>query len=211
MVTTMTTDIVLQNVVVRYPHLAEMWTGNPSYAADYQIQVILPRDFAQWTELQAAANEALTSKFGASMPQNIKMPWLNKMLQPNVQKDGPYEGCYFFTARGKQTKPAVVDAQVQPIPDLQIKQMVFSGCICNVYVNLAAYGPADPGIGVYLKSVQLINNQVEPIADAGPDPATVFQVIPGAPAPIAPAQAAPAPFSPQDPLVKPPQGGNPGW
>ena len=206
----MPTDIVLKNVVIRYPHLDAPWTGNPTIDADYQAQLILPQTFAQWEELQAAVNEAIATKFGANVPQHLKLPWLNRYLQPNTQADGPYQGCYYINAKGKGTKPVVVDGQVQPIPDLQIKQAVFSGCIVYAYVNFGAYQVSDAGVGTYLKSIQLVNNQVEPIADAGSDPANVFQAIPGAPAPIPAAQQAPAPFSPQDPLtVKPPQGG--GW
>lgn len=205
----MATDIVLQSVVIRYPHLDAPWTGNPTIPEDYQCQLIFPQTFAQWEQLQATVNEAIATcqKFAGQTPANLKLPWLNQFLQPKLQEDGPYAGCYFIGSKGKGTKPTVVDGNVQVIPDLQIKQAIFSGCIVNAHVNFGGYQVSSPGVACYLKSIQLVNNQVEPIADAGQDPSAVFQAIPGAPAPIAP--AAPAPFSPQDPLTVKPQGG--GW
>ncbi len=203
----MPTDITLNRVVIRYPHLTEMWSGSPSIEPDYNCQIIFPQDFAQWEDLQATVNEAITKKFGTTPPGNMKLPWLNKYLQPNTQKDGPYQGCYFLSANGKGTKPGVVDANAQPIPDLQIKQMVFSGCIVNAYLNFAGYTQG-PGVGSYLIGIQLVDNNVEPIADAGRDLSQVFKAVPGAPAPLTAPPGAPAaeptPFGGADPLVKPP-------
>ena len=205
----MPTDLVLQRVIIRYPHLDVPWTGNPTYEADYQCQLIIPQNWAQWEQLQAAVNEAIAAKFGANVPQHLKLPWLNKYLQPKLQDSGPYQGCYFLGAKGKGTKPAVVDANVQPIPDLQIKATIFSGCIVNAYVNFGGYGTTDAGVGCYLKSIQLIDNTEQAIPDAGGDPTAVFKAVPGAPAPIQPVQA-PAPFSAQDPrTVDLPEGA--GW
>jgi len=57
--------------------------------------------------------------------------------------------------------------------------------VVNIQVNFAGYAE---GVGSYFgrAGVQLINNNVEPIADAGSvDPKTVFQSVAGAPAPTA--------------------------
>ena len=200
----MATDLVIQNVPIRYPHLAEMWTSNPAkYDPDYNIQIIFPQNFPQWEAVQASVNEAIAGKWGTNVPQNLKMPWLNKFLQPNLQTDGPYQGCYFMNAAGKGTKPGVVGPDAVTIPDLQIKQLIFSGCICHVFVNFSGYDQG-PGIGCYLQGVQLVSNNVERIADAGRDVTQVFKAIPGAPAPLMPApQQQPAPVPGVAPTTPP--------
>ena len=180
-------SIVLQNVIIRYPHLDRPWSGSQTIEADYNCQIIFPQNWPQWSQLQECVNETLREGFGAIWPQNLKLPWLNKYLQPNQQKDGPYQGCYYVNVVGKGTKPPVSDQNVEPIPDLEIKQKIFSGCVVNIQVNFATYQQG-PGVGTYFgrAGVQLINNNVEPIADAGSvDPKTVFQSVPGAPAPTA--------------------------
>ena len=200
----MATDLVLYNVIIRYPHLAEPWTGKPTIDPDYQANLIIPQDFAQWEQVQASVNEAIAGKWGTNVPQNLKLPWLNRYLQPEVQADGPYIGCYTLKAKGKGTKPGVVDPDGQTIPDLQIKQLIFSGCIVNAYVNFGAYQVTDAGVGVYLQGVQLVSNNVERIADAGRDVTQVFKAIPGAPAPLTPApQQQPAPVPGVAPTTPP--------
>ena len=121
----MATQLVLYNVIARYPHLAEPWSGSQNIEPDYHSQLIFPDDFAQWEEVQAACQEAALAKFNGQIPPNMKLPWLNKFLQPNLQSDGPYQGKYYMTASGKGTKPGVVGPDGKTIPDLQIKQMIF--------------------------------------------------------------------------------------
>ena len=199
----MATDLVLYNVVVRYPHLAEPWSGSQNIEPDYHSQLIFPDDFAQWEAVQAACQEAALAKFNGQIPANMKLPWLNKFLQPNVQADGPYQGKYYMTASGKGTKPGVVGPDGQTIPDLQIKQLIFSGCIVNAYVNFYGYTQG-PGVTAALQGVQLVNNNVERIADAGRDVTQVFKAIPGAPAPLTPQpQAQPAPVPGVAPTTPP--------
>ena len=129
-------QMVLQNVVIRYPHLDQPWSSNPAINSDYNCQIIIPQDWPQWGELQATVDQAIRDKFGASPPANLKLPWLNKFLQPNIQQEGPYTGCYYINLAGQGTKPQVFDQNIQPIPDLQIKEMVFSGCIVGIHLNL---------------------------------------------------------------------------
>ena len=199
----MATDLVLYNVIIRYPHLVEMWSASQNIEPDYNCQFIFPGDFAQWEQVQAACTEAAHAKLGAQLPPNMKYPWLNKYLQPNVQTDGPYEGKYFMNAMGKGTKPGVVGPDGQTIPDLQIKQLIFSGCIVNAYVNYYGYTQG-PGVTAALQGVQLVNNNVERIADARRDVTQVFKAIPGAPAPLAPApQQQPAPVPGVTPATPP--------
>ena len=188
----MATDIVLENVVIRYPHLDAPWTGKPSIEADYQCRLILPQDFSQWEQVQACVNEAIANKFGANPPASLKMPWLDQYLQPSLEKDGPYVGCYYMSPKGKGTKPGVVDQNSQVIPDLQIKTKIFSGCIVNAYVNFYGYQVASTGVAIALQGIQLVNDQVERLADGSRDVTQVFKPLAGAP----PATAAPSQSKP---------------
>lgn len=203
----MATDIVLNNVVIRYPHLDAPWASSPQYTPAYNCQLILPSDFAQWDALQACVTEAIGIKFGASPPAQLKLPWLNKFLQPNTTEDlagTPYQGCYYINASDSKRKPDVLDGNNQPIPDLQLKSTVFSGCIVNAWVGF--YGYQQGGVGTGLNAIQLVSNQdVAQLPDGRGSATDKFQAIPGAPQAIAP-----APFSPQDPsTVKPIEEG--GW
>jgi hypothetical protein len=177
--------IILHEVVIRYPHLVTPWSSSPQYKADYNCQLIFPANWPEWPALQAAVETAKnTSKHWQQPPAQMKLPWLNKFLQPNLQKDGPYEGCYYINAAGKDTKPGVVGPDGKEMSDLQIPQLIFSGCIVNAWVNFFSY--AGPGIGTALIGIQLVNNQVERIQDSARDVTQAFKPIAGAPAATAP-------------------------
>lgn len=181
-------ECLLENVVIRYAHLDRPWSGSPTIEADYNCQIIFPQNWPGWPALQEAVNAAIRDKFGAQPPGNMKLPWLNKYLQPNQQADGPYLGCYFMNVVGKGTKPLCFDQNVQPIPDLQLKEFIFSGCVINIQVSFAGYTQG-PGVGTYFRNptIQLVNNQVEAIPDASAkDPSEVFKTVPWAPAATAP-------------------------
>ena len=215
---------VIENVIIRYPHLVEPWSSQPTIEPDYNCQFILLNDWPGWAGLQGLVDEAIREKFGANVPANLKLPWLNKYLQPNIQGDGPYQGSYCINASGKGTKPGVVGPDAQPLDDLQVKTLIFSGCIVNALVGFYGY-PSGPGVGCALNGIQLVNNQVERIPDAGRNVADAFQAIPGAPpavmpafqqaqtpvtaAPVAPGAPGTAPVAPGAPGTAPvPPGGS---
>lgn len=198
---------VIEGVIIRYPHLVEPWTSNPSqYEADYNCQLILPADWAGWQGLQDLVNQAISEKFGANTPANLKLPWLNKFLQPNQQPDGPYQGCYYINASGKGTKPFVVGPDNVELNDLQVKTLIFSGCKVNALLGFYGY-PGGPGVGTALNGIQLLDNTLERIPDAGRNVTDAFKAIPGAPPIVQPAFQGPQ-GAPQA-LVPPTGGGNP--
>lgn len=183
-------EFIGNNLIIRYPHLVEPWSSGPQYKADYNAQFIIPTDWAQWDAFSGVVQQAIKDKHGATPPQNMKLPWLNKYLQPNLQQDGPYQGQYCFNASGKGTKPGVVGPDAQPLDDLQTKTLIFSGCKVNGLFGIFSY--AD-GVGVALNGVQLVDNQnVTRIADAGRNVSDAFQAIPGAPPAVMPAFQGPS-------------------
>lgn len=195
---------VLYNVIIRYPHLVEPWSSQQNITPDFNCQLVFPKDWAGWQSLQDLVNQAIAEKFPKGPPANMKMPWLNQYLQPKLQKDGPYEGCYFLSAAGKGTKPGVVGPDAQPFDDQQTKQFIFSGCVVNALVGFYGYQTGSTGVGCALNGVQLVNNKMEPIPDAGRNVQEAFQAIPGAPPAVTPAfQGQTQPQAPVPPKTDP--------
>lgn len=188
----MSTEVVLEKVILSYPHLVTPWAGRQNQQASYNCAFIIPSTFTQWPQIQEAANEAVTGFFGASVPENLKMPWLNKFLQPQVVKaDQPYAGCYVMNAKDNNYKPEVVDQNIQPIPDMRVKAELWPGCIVNALVNFYAFNNSgNMGVGLGLKKVQLVDNTSEGLIRLGGDQkeaSEVFKAVPGAPPATAPA------------------------
>lgn len=194
----MATDIVLREVILSYPHLVTPWSGQANQEASYNCAFIFPKEFTQWSEIQECVNNATLNKFGAQPPSNLKLPWLNRYLQPSVVKEGqPYAGCYVINAKSDR-KPELLDSNVEPLADMVAKSALFAGCIVNAYVNFYGYNTAgNVGVGTGLRKIQLVDNQSSKIIRLGGDEKAagdVFQAIPGAP----PATA-PVPGGPQTP------------
>lgn len=185
-------EFIAHGLIIRYPHLVEPWSSGPQYKADFNAQLIVPENWPQWQAFIDVCQQALRDKHGNTPPTNMKMPWLNEFLQPNLQKDGPYVGFYCFNAYGKQTKPGVCGPggpEDDTFDDLKTKTLIFSGCRVNVLLGVYGY---PKGVGVALNGIQLIDNQnVERIPDAGRNLGNSFQAIPGAPPAIMPAFSGP--------------------
>ena len=188
----MSTDIVLSNVILSYPHLITPWAGQQNQEPKYNCAIIFPQNFGQWGELQQCVENAKMNKWGANAPQNLKLPWLNRYLQPNVLKEGPYAGCYVINANGDR-KPQLVDANVQEVKDMVAKSVFFAGAIVNVYVNFYGYSTSgNNGVGTGLRMVQLVDNvNVTRLDGDTKEASEVFKTIPGAPAPTTAVPGAP--------------------
>ncbi len=191
----MATDIVMERVILSYPHLVTPWAGRQGNDPKYNCAFILPQDFAQWPQVQECVNNAILNKFGATPPDNLKLPWLNKFLQPSIVKGGPYNGLYTFNANADTArKPELLDQNVQPMSDMVAKSALFGGCIVNGYVNFYGYNNAgNVGVGVGLRKIQLVDNQNVIRLGEGDKPAEeVFKAVPGAPPPTAQVPGGPA-------------------
>ncbi len=202
----MSTEIVLQNVILSYPHLITPWTSRTDKEPNYNCAFICPPDWQQWPQLQDCVNCAIANKFGANVPQNLKLPWLNRFLQPSQVKDGPYVGWYVINSVSDR-KPELLDQNVQVVPDMKAKGEFFAGCFVNAFVNFYGYANSgNVGVGTGLRKIQMVDNTSDRVIrlGEGDKPASeVFQAIPGAPAPTAPPGAPVTPGAPG--------GSNPPW
>lgn len=202
----MSRDIVLQNVVLSYPHLFTPRAVQPGQDPKFGANFILPDNF-DWTQVQAAIQEAIAEKFGTNVPQNLNMPW---DVVPATDKNGNpnhYAGRYFIKSGAQQdSRPQVVDQNVNPVID---QSLVFAGCIVNAYIQAFAYDKqVNRGVSFGLNAIQIVDNSenVVRLAGGGRDASEVFQAVPGAPAPTAastPVAPAPAPAPAAPPAAAP--------
>jgi len=190
-----------------------------SSAEKYSLTVIVPRDWNQWDVLQNAVKEAIAQKWGNNPPAQLKLPWLNKYLQPAVLEDGPYAGCYYMHTYSEEA-PQFVDENNQ---FATAQGNIFSGAKCNVY--LGVYGYQQGGVALGLNAVQVADRSANmPRLSERKAATEVFAPIPGAPpvstpppayapppvasmpapAPVPPGAPAPAPYpAPQAPAPAP--------
>jgi hypothetical protein len=90
------------------------------------------------------------------------------------EKNG-YAGRIFIQAK-TQTRPGVVDQDVQPILD---QTLIYPGVIVNAQVQFKGYSRPSWGVGCYLQNVQLVANGER--LGGKPDPSSVFEPVRGAP------------------------------
>jgi len=170
------TAIVLENVILSYPHLFEPVQFKGKGAFRYSGQFIFPANYDFTTLLAFIAS----AEVARGIPAGGKSP-----LSP--VKDGPYKGQWQLAAYGYEHAPQVVDQSVQPILD---KKLIWAGC--RVHANVDIYGYTEPTAGVTagLTHVMIVDNVESaalPRLDNRQDAADVFQPIQGAPAASAPA------------------------
>jgi hypothetical protein len=106
--------------------------------------------------LRTAILEAATQKWGAKATDAIAKGKLKMPLKDGDQSDNDlFAGRWVLTCRS-QTKPGVVDADVQPIID---PNEVYSGATYRVAVTVAPYDhPVNKGISCYLGNVQKVKD-----------------------------------------------------
>jgi hypothetical protein len=206
----MSRDIVLQGVILSYPHLFTPRIVQQGQDPKFSANFILPANF-DWSQVQAAVQEAINEKWGANVPPNLKMPWDTVPALDKNNQPAPHAGEYFLKSNCQaDSRPQVVDQNVNPIID---QSQIFAGCIVNAYVQAYGYDKqVNKGVSLGLNAIQLVDNvNVTRMGGGGRDATEVFQAVPGSPAPTAPAAApgvpggAPAPVAPAPaPAAAPP-------
>ena len=188
----MSKSIVLERVVLSYPHLFEPSAYKAGDTPRYSATFIITDPQFDWSKVQAALDAAAAERFPNGMPANATR-------SPIIQVDkGPFAGHYAVKGSSKmEYPPEIVDQNVQKLLD---RSALFAGCIVNASLTAFAY---EGGLSFGINHVQLVDNQNVTRLDGGKSAEEVFAPIAGAPAPlsgpagapaqIAPAQAAPAP------------------
>lgn len=93
------------------------------------------------------------NKWGGRVPSNLKLP----LHDGDEEKPGnkSFKNCYFINAKS-DSKPQIVDKEVQPISD---STQVYSGCYGNVSLIFFAYNcSGNKGISVILGNIQKVKD-----------------------------------------------------
>lgn len=162
----------LKNVVVSFVKLAQAEPKMSGEGKEYSIQVILPKDHAQTEEFK----KLIMSIAGEAFPGVTILP--NKRLIRDSDAEGKgaqYEymaNTYFFNVRRNENQGKVPCA----MPDGKLfdpnPQILFSGCVCNVFLGVYDYDfNGTKGVTASLNGVQLVDNvNVERLGGGAPVP-----------------------------------------
>ena len=167
----MSQEIVLEGCIISYPKIFVPEQIDGAGDPKHQAQLILPAN-APWDILNACVAEAIASKFGATPPAGLKMPWKDA-----TEKGFP--GQFLVSAYSDASSPPqVTDQAVQPLMD---RGKIFSGCIVNAYVRFYGYKQQGGGVTLWLNAIQIVDNVNVTRLDNTKAAKDVFQPIAGAP------------------------------
>ena len=103
--------------------------------------------------VEAAKEDGKVRKWGGKIPPNLKLPLRDGDI--DRPDDETYQNHFFLNATSKDA-PQVVDRHVQPIMD---PMMVYSGCFCNVSVNLYPFNAnGNRGVAAGLGNIQFVKD-----------------------------------------------------
>lgn len=126
--------------------------------AKYSVSCLIPKDdkktlLAIHKAVEAAKEDGKVRKWGGKIPPNLKLPLRDGDI--DRPDDETYQNHFFLNATSKDA-PQVVDRHVQPIMDLM---MVYSGCFCNVSVNLYPFNAnGNRGVAAGLGNIQFVKD-----------------------------------------------------
>lgn len=126
--------------------------------AKYSVSCLIPKDdkktlLAIHKAIEAAKEDGKIRKWGGKLPPNLKLPLRDGDI--DRPDDENYQNHFFLNATSKDA-PQVVDRYVQPILD---PMMVYSGCFCNVSVNLYPFNAnGNRGVAVGLGNIQFVKD-----------------------------------------------------
>ncbi len=152
----MSTNVVTGKVRFSYANVWEPRSINDS-DPKYSVSLIIPKDDTKTINKIKAAIEAAkqegASKLGKKIPANLKTP----LRDGDVDRpdDEAYENSYFINANSN-TKPGIVDKNVEPIID---QSEFYSGCYGRASINFYAYNVnGNKGIAAGLNNIQKLED-----------------------------------------------------
>jgi len=154
------TKVITGKVRFSYANVWEPRALNQNDEPKYGVVLLIPKtDTATVSAINAAVNAAfemgVTKKFEGKRPP----VWKNPLRDGDVEKpdDEDYKGCYFVTANS-QTRPGIVDANVQ---DIISQDEFYSGCYGRASINMFAYNSnGNKGVAVGLNNLQKLEEGV---------------------------------------------------
>lgn len=126
--------------------------------AKYSVSCLIPKDdkktlLAIHKAVEAAKEDGKVRKWGGKIPPNLKLPLRDGDI--DRPDDETYQNHFFLNATSKDA-PQVVDRHVQLIMD---PMMVYSGCFCNVSVNLYPFNAnGNRGVAAGLGNIQFVKD-----------------------------------------------------
>lgn len=138
---------------------ANVWEPKSINGSDpkYSVSLIIPKsDKATLKKIKEAIEEAKkegVAKLGGKIPTNLKTPLRDGDI--DRPEDEAYTNSYFINANSN-TKPGIVDKDVQPILD---QSEFYSGCYGRASIVFYAYNAnGNKGIACGLQNLQKIED-----------------------------------------------------
>ena len=147
------TKVITGKVRFSYLHVFEPKAINEGADPKYSVALLIPKsDTVTINKIKAAVQAALEqgkAKFGGKLPKVFKQP-----LRDGDEERGDdenYEGMMFLNANSN-TKPGVVDKDVNPIMD---REELYSGCYGRASINFYAFSVSgNKGVACGLNNLQ---------------------------------------------------------
>lgn len=176
----MSKNIMTPNFVASYPKLFKAELNEQSGKMEYSV-VALFKKGEDLTALKEAAAACIVEKHGADKtkwPKNLKSPFRDQSEREKEGKlpAGHEAGAIFITMKS-QSKPGVVDGNVQPIID---DAEVYAGCTMRATVRPYYYDKnGNKGVAFGLQNVQKVGDGT-PLGGAKAAASTEFAPVAGA-------------------------------
>lgn len=151
------TKVITTKVRFSYVHVFEPQAIDEGSPKKYSVSIIIPKsDKKLLAKIKTAidnAAEAGKVKLGGKIPANLKTPLRDGDLE---REDDPiYENCMFIGATS-QSKPGVVDKDLNPIID---RDEFYSGCYGRASINFYAFNASgNKGIAAGLNNLQKLED-----------------------------------------------------
>ena len=131
------TKVITGKVRFSYAHVFKPWAGGDEQEPKFSVCLLIDKkDKATLKKIRdavEAVKAASATVWGGKVPANLKLPLRDGDVEREDQDE--YKGCYFLNASSR-TPPGVVDAQCDPIIDLN---EFYSGCYGRASINFYAF------------------------------------------------------------------------
>jgi len=135
-----------------YPSIFQAKAFNESSEPKYSIQVLIPKSDPFVDVARALQGEALEALYGKKLPVNLER-W---GIVDGDDSDSTLTAGYWVIKATSKTRPAVVDANKEPILD---PDEVYGGCDIRASICAKAYGTASKGgVSFELVAVQKVGD-----------------------------------------------------
>lgn len=148
--------VVTGKVRFSYAHVFQPQASEEGKQPKYSVSIIIPKsDKETIDKINKAIEQAKTENaavWGGTVPKGLK----GGLRDGDAEKDDPaYANSYFINANSTQ-KPGVVDADLNPIMDMN---EFYSGCFGRASISFFAYNSnGSKGVGCGLNNVQKLED-----------------------------------------------------